>query len=108
MNGTIIGIFCVAALLFVISVVLLSGRGSFLIAGYNTMKKEEKEKYNEKKLCRGTGILMLLLTILCAVMGIAELLWAEAVVDLIAQITGIIILVACAAWIILGNLLCRK
>lgn len=74
MNGTIIVIFCIAALPFIMSVVLLTGHGSFLIAGYNTMKKEEKEKYNEKKLCRGTGILMLLLTVLCAVMGIAELL----------------------------------
>ena len=35
----------------VLSVVLISGHGSWLISGYNTASKEEKAKYNEKKLC---------------------------------------------------------
>lgn len=45
MNGTIIGIFCVAAVLLIMGIVLFNGHGSWLIAGYNTMKPEEKEKY---------------------------------------------------------------
>ncbi len=32
------------------------GKGSRLIAGYNTASKEEKEKYNEKKLCRAMSV----------------------------------------------------
>ena len=44
-------------LLFVLSAVLLTGRGSFLIAGYNTSSPEEKEKYNAQKLCRTMGFL---------------------------------------------------
>ena len=36
----------------VFSIILLSGHGSWLISGYNTASKEEKAKYNEKKLCR--------------------------------------------------------
>ena len=32
----------------VLSIVLLSGHGSWLISGYNTASKEEKAKYNEK------------------------------------------------------------
>lgn len=38
---------------------LMSGRGSFLIAGFNTMSAEQKARYDEKKLCRLTGVLML-------------------------------------------------
>ena len=33
----------------VLSIVLISGHGSWLISGYNTASKEEKAKYNEKK-----------------------------------------------------------
>ena len=39
----------------VLSIVLLSGHGSWFISGYNTASKEEKEKYDEKKLCRTMG-----------------------------------------------------
>ena len=42
-------------LMALLSVYLLSGRGSFLIAGYNTSSKEEKAKYDEKKLCYTVG-----------------------------------------------------
>ncbi len=33
-----------------LSITLLSGHGSWFISGYNTATKEEKEKYDEKKL----------------------------------------------------------
>ena len=36
----------------VLSIILLSGHGSWFISGYNTASKEEKKKYDEKKLCR--------------------------------------------------------
>lgn len=39
----------------IISIVLLLGKGGFLIAGYNTSNKEEKAQYNEKRLCRIMG-----------------------------------------------------
>lgn len=53
-----------AAFVFLFAVLgflLRSGRGAFLIAGYNTMSKAEKEKIDEKKLCRYMGNLMFLL-----------------------------------------------
>ena len=37
------------------------GKGMDLIAGYNTMSKEEKEKIDEKALCKHMSILMYLL-----------------------------------------------
>ena len=54
-----------------ISLVLLMGKGGFLIAGYNTASEKERRKYNEKKLCRTVGAYMALITVL--VLG-AELL----------------------------------
>ena len=46
----------VIVILGIISVVLLSGRGSFLIAGYNTASKSEKEKYDVLRLCHVMGL----------------------------------------------------
>ena len=46
--------------LLVLSVFLLMGKGAFLIAGYNTMSSENKQVYNEKRLCRFMGCLLLL------------------------------------------------
>ena len=59
--------------LFAISVTLLSGHGSWMIAGYNTATKEEKAKYYEKRLCRTMGGGMAVITVLLFVMGMYEL-----------------------------------
>lgn len=40
-----------------------SGRGAFLIAGYNTKSQAEKAKYDEKKLCRLMGDFMFVLAL---------------------------------------------
>lgn len=56
----------------VFSIILLSGHGSWFISGYNTASKEEKEKYNEKKLCRTMGIGMSIIAILALTMGLLE------------------------------------
>ena len=45
MSGTVIGILCVAVFLLIIGIVLCTGHGSWLIAGFNTMKPEEQAKY---------------------------------------------------------------
>lgn len=51
-HGLFVGLFVILGIVF------LKGMGSFLIAGYNTASKEEKEKIDEKKLCRYMGRLM--------------------------------------------------
>ena len=58
------------AVLAVYSVILISGHGGFLIAGYNTASKEEKAKYDEKKLCRvkGIGVLVIAVFVLLIVL----------------------------------------
>ncbi len=68
MSGVII-LLVIALLFLVISLFLLNGKGSWLIAGYNTASQEERDKYNEKKLCRAVGILCLLCCLLMCVLA---------------------------------------
>ncbi len=44
--------------LVILGIIFLKGKGSSLIAGYNTASRAEKEKIDEKKLCRYVGKLM--------------------------------------------------
>lgn len=55
-NGSIIILF------IILGIVLYSGRGSSLIAGYNTMPKEEREKYDEVALSKFMGKMMFALS----------------------------------------------
>lgn len=88
----------------VISVFLLLGKGAWLIAGYNTSSDKQKQKYDEKKLCRVTGGGMLAATALLAVTAVFEdVLPAES-----AGIMVMAIFLDCIIMIILGNTICRK
>lgn len=49
----------VLVLVVVLGIVLLSGRGASLIAGYNTMSKKEKARWNERALTKAAGIYLL-------------------------------------------------
>ena len=88
----------------VLSIVLLLVHGSWFISGYNTASKEEKEKYNEKKLCRTMGIGMFVITLLISTMGLLE----NILPAFFAYIALGIVLVDVAVIIILGNTICRK
>ena len=88
----------------VLSIVLLSRHGSWVISGYNTASKEEKEKYDEKKLCRTMGIGMSIISILILIMGLFE----SVLPAFFVYIALGIILVDVVVIIILGNTLCRK
>lgn len=64
-----------AILFLILSLVLLSGRGGFLISGYNTSSPVKKAQYDEKKLCRVTGAGMLYITVLLFIMaGFGEIM----------------------------------
>jgi len=43
----------------VISIIFLNGKGADMIAGFNTMSKEEQAKYDKKAMCRFTGVMTL-------------------------------------------------
>lgn len=88
----------------VLSIVLISGHGSWLISGYNTASKEEKEKYNEKKLCRIMGTGMSVIAILILMMGLFE----NVLPAFFVYIALGIILVDVMVMIVLGNTIGRK
>ena len=50
-------------MLVILGLVFRAGKGAFLIAGYNTAPKEEKDKIDEKKLCKAVGNLFLILAV---------------------------------------------
>lgn len=62
----------IAAVLAILSIVLLTGKGAFLIAGYNTANKKEKAKYDEKKLCRVVGGGLGIITVLLVLMAVFQ------------------------------------
>lgn len=92
------------AILLAMSIVLLSGRGAWLIAGYNTASKAEKDKYDAKKLSRITGIGMAVITVLIGVMGLLENVLPAS----FAYVSLVIVAVVCVAIIVLGNTICKK
>lgn len=103
-NGPDFVIWMVSIVCFVLSIVLLSGKGSWLIAGYNTASKEEKNKYDEKKLCRIIGAGMAVITVMLVIMGLGEDVLPEAFAYIFAAVT----VVDCAAMIILANTICKN
>lgn len=60
-------------LLFVIlGIVFSQGRGANLLAGYNTMSKDQKARYDARALCRFMGKIMFILAACMLVMALAE------------------------------------
>ena len=83
---------------------LLSGHGSWFISGYNTASKEEKAKYDEKKLCRTTGFGMAVIAILILVMGLFE----DVLLASFAYISIGVVGVDCLVIIIVSHTICKK
>ena len=104
MNGPIWILWAAAVLCTALAVTFLSGRGSWLIAGYNTSSKKEKEKYDEKKLCRVMGWGMAVIAILTLIMAAGCQVLPAAFSDLY----GAVVLIDCLVMIVLGNTICKK
>ena len=60
-------------LFLLLAIFLMYGKGSFLIAGYNTLSQEEKEKYDQKALCRSVGKLLFSIVFCMLLMLAADL-----------------------------------
>ncbi len=97
-------VWIVFIILAILSIVLLSGHGSWFISGYNTASKEEKAKYNEKKLCRTMGIGMSIIAILLLIMELLESILPAFFI----YVSLGIILVDVVVIIVLGNTICKK
>ena len=78
----------------IMSLVLLSGRGAFLIAGYNTKSKAERAKYDEAALCRFMGKLLLAVCFFMALLFMG-MFWQVTWLTTLGVV--LMILVPCAA-----------
>lgn len=93
--------FIIPGILLVLSILLLTGRGSWLIAGYNTASPEDKSKYDRKKLTRAAGIMLLIVTGAVLLMMIFQ--------TQLINYVGIAIIIASAIFaIIYMNTKCKK
>lgn len=77
-----------------LGVVFAAGKGTGLIAGYNTASAEEKENYDKKKLCKAMSRLMFALAGCWLVTASSEifkkiaLLWIGLALFLIVSVVG--------------------
>ncbi|AOV06717.1 DUF3784 domain-containing protein [Sporosarcina ureilytica] len=55
-----------------LGIVFANGKGSFLIAGYNTLPPEEKEKYDTVALCKFMGKMMFSLSFCMVLWAVSE------------------------------------
>ncbi len=56
-----------------LSVVLMRGKGAWLIAGYNTLDKKEKDQYDHTALCKFMGKYLLSVSLLLPVIPIGAI-----------------------------------
>ena len=86
----------ITASLLVLGLIFRMGKGAFLIAGYNTASRAQKEQIDEKKLCRYMSRLMFVLAgcwliiTACEVFGKIWLLWLGLGLFLISVVFGVI------------------
>ena len=97
-------VWIIGFLFFTMSLILISGHGANLIAGYNTAGREEKNRYDTKKLCRVVGIGMALITLMIFIMAI----WETVLPAFFSTVFFVITVIDCIAIIILSNTICKK
>ncbi len=99
---TMFAVVIVCLIFVLLGVLFLLGKGSFLIAGYNTASKEEKAKYDEKRLTRCFSIFCFGIAIVIAACGVVD-------TDDFALLIGLpAILVLIVLIMILSNTYCKK
>ena len=103
MSSSII-LWSLTAILGICSLILLSGHGAALIAGYNTMTEDEKKTIDEKKLCFVMGIS----TSVCALTMLYMAVLYPNITNTTAIIAGSIIAIDAAAAVYIANTKCKK
>ena len=96
-SATMIIMLAVFAALTALGLLFLSGRGSSLISGYNAASDSEKEKIDEKKLCRFMGGYMFVLAacwvvvIIGGAIGIKQVMWWGILLFCAAVVAGFVL-----------------
>ncbi len=87
----------IAPLMTILGIVILSGKGDMLIAGYNTASKEEREKYDIRRLRLVLGILMILIA-LASLLFLEESLTAVLAFGMLVIVLIILALMLANTW----------
>ena len=88
----------IAAILAIMGIVILIGKGDMLIAGYNTASKEEREKYDIKRLRLVLGLLLLLLAVGFVVLIGNEDMAAHVTFYVVATVLAIVAVALANTW----------
>ena len=95
-----ITIILLASLCLVLALVILVGKGDWMIAGYNTASPKEREKYNIKRL----RIVLSVLMVVTALFVLSMLYTPPYLIGLTAQL----LVIACIVGVILANTWAKK
>lgn len=103
-NGPEWVIWVVFAVFLIITIVLLTGKGANLVAGYNTASEAEKAKYDDKKISRVVGIGIAVITVFILFMG----LYMETLPAFFAYVFAGTVFVDSVTLIVLVCTVCKK
>ena len=95
-----ITIILLASLCLILALVILVGKGDWMIAGHNTASPKEREKYNIKRL----RIVLSVLMVVTALFVLSMLYTPPYLIGLTAQL----LVIACIVGVILANTWAKK
>ena len=84
-----VGEILMVCLFILIGIMLSLGKWSFLIAGFNTMSKEEQEKYDVISLCKFTGKIMFVVAFSIALFILSDILMMPILLNI-----GVVIIIS--------------
>ena len=88
-------------ILVILGIVILTGKGDFLIAGYNTAKKEEKEKVNVQRLRWVVAGLLFMVTLIISIpclIGVEDNAMANLFVPICAIFATVVAVILANTW----------
>jgi len=104
LTGPVWVLWIVFAMIAALSIVLLTGHGSGLIAGYNTANRMQKEQFDRKKLCRVIGAFLAVIALFILAMAI----WNEVLPIAFVYVFMGVIFVGAVVMVVLVNTICMK
>lgn len=93
MNAELLTTIIIATILVIMGILILVGKGDWLISGYNTASPEERAEYNIRRLRLITGVVSMLVAVIVVVDAIFHIRW----------LIFATLLPACILVLILGN-----
>ena len=92
----------ISIVLLILAVILLAGKGSFLIAGLNTMPEKDASRYNVPRITRFVGGMLLVSGLILLLVYLISLFF-ETYVGMVSMIGTVITLIVIIAGVIYMN-----